>query len=128
MIDKNRRHRRIEKKISLLFCAADMSPKKWDMSVVENISTGGVKFIAPTDLALNNKIIQLQIRIPELAPLILKLEAMAVNVKPRSNNKQSDVRVKFVNLSEANKKHLSVLEKMIDLQEIKNTSKATGKK
>ena len=128
MMDKNRWHRRIEKKINLLFCAADVSPKKWDMSVVENISAGGVKFIAPTDLALNNKIIQLQIRIPELAPLILKLEAMAVNVKPRSNNKQSDVRVKFVNLSEANKKHLSVLEKMIDLQEIKNTSKATGKK
>jgi hypothetical protein len=98
------------------------------MSVIENISVGGVKFIAPADLALNDKIIQLQIRIPELGPLILELEAMVVDVKLRFNNKHSDVRAKFINLSEADKKHLSVLEKMIDLQEIKNTPKATGGK
>ena len=97
------------------YCVTDALPKKWDMSIVENISAGGIKFIAPIDLALNDKIIQLQIRIPELAPLVLELEAMVVNVKPnakpRFNTKYSEVRAKFINLSKANKEHLSVVKK-----------------
>jgi hypothetical protein len=102
------------------------------MSIVEDISVGGVKFIAPSDLKLKDKIVQLLIKIPELAPLILELEAMVVNVKQNVklgfNTKYSEVRVKFINLSEANKEHLSVVERMIDLQESKNTSKADQKK
>ncbi len=128
MIDKNRKHRRIEKPITIQFCLLEDSPKKWDMSILDNISVGGVSFTASSDLKLNDKIIQLQIRIPELAPIVLELEAMVVNVRPRLNEKQSDVGAKFINLSEINKEHLSVVEKMIDLEEIKNASKAAGKK
>ena len=121
MIDNKRQHARIKKNINMQYCVAGGFPGKWDISVVENISVGGVKFKAPIDFALNDKIVQLQIRIPELAPLILDLKAMVVNVKPGFNTKYSDVRAKFINLSEADKKHLSVVERMIDLQKIKNT-------
>ena len=128
MADKNRQHKRIDKRVNLRFCVADVFPKKWDMPVVDNISAGGVKFIALSALALNNKTIQLQIRVPELAPLILELEAVVVDVKPRPNNILSDIRVKFINLSEVNKGHLTVLEEIIDLKEAKNTPKDTAKK
>ncbi len=105
------------------YCVADLLPKKWDMSVIENISAGGVKFSAPSDLGLKGKCLQLQIKIPELAPLILELEAIVLDAQPRPNSIYSNVRVKFINLSEANKKHLSIVEKMIERQEIKNTKK-----
>jgi len=119
MADKNRRHKRIDKKISVLFCVAGVFPMKWDMSIIENISAGGVRFIAPNDLALNDKILQLQIKMPELAPLILELEALVVDVKLRLNEKQSDVRAKFINISASQQKNLAALEKIIEAQEIK---------
>ena len=127
MVDNNRQDTRIKKNINIQYCVAGALPKKWDVSIIEDISAGGVKFIAPVDLPLNDKIIQLQIRIPELAPLILELEAMVVNVKPRFNDKQSDVRAKFINLSLENKEHLIVLERMIEHLDSKN-SKSFGKK
>jgi len=112
-MENRRQHRRIDKNINLLYCITDVFPKKWDMSIAENISAGGVRFIVPSDLKLKDKIVQLRIQIPQLAPFILELEAMVVNVKLRFNVKQSDVRAKFINLSEINKERLSVLERMI---------------
>ena len=78
MVEENRQHKRIEKTITIQFCVADAFPKKWDMSVIENISVGGVKFSAPSDIEFNDKIVQLQIRIPELAPRFLEIEAVVV--------------------------------------------------
>ncbi len=101
------------------YCVAGAFPKKWDMSIIDNISAGGVKFSAPSDLELKGKIVQLQIKIPELAPHLLDLEAMVIDAQPRPNLKYSDVRAKFINLSESNKGHLSIVEKLIDLQERK---------
>ena len=112
MIDYNRQHRRIDKNITLLYCLADARPKQWDMSIAENISAGGVKFRALSDLKLKDKIIQLRIKIPALAPHVLEVEGMVVNVQLRSYEKQSDVSVKFINLSQINKEHLSILETM----------------
>jgi len=101
------------------YCVAGAFPKKWDITIIENISAGGVKFPAPSDLELKGKIVQLQIKIPELAPRLLELEAMVIDVQPRFNLKYSDVRAKFINLSETNKAYLSIVEKMIDLQKRK---------
>ena len=64
MADNNRQYVRIKKNINMQYCVAGALPKKWDISVIENISVGGVKFRAPTDFALNDKFVQLQIRIP----------------------------------------------------------------
>ena len=128
MFEINREHRRVKKPLTMQFCLSDVSPQKWDMTVVENISAGGVRFIAPSDLELFDKIIQLQIKIPELAPHLLKLQAIVLSAKPRLNSQYSDVRARFINLSETNKEHLSVVEKMIDLQENKDASKIDWKK
>jgi len=121
MADKNRKYRRAEKKLILLFCFPDILPRKWDMSIIDNIGAGGLKFSASSDLDLKDKTIQVRIRIPELAPLVLDLEAKVVNVYPRTNKKQSYVHVKFVNLSEINKKQLSVLEELIVRRKLRNT-------
>jgi len=91
------------------------------MSIIDNIGAGGLKFSASSDLDLKDKTIQVRIRIPELAPLVLDLEAKVVNVYPRTNKKQSYVHVKFVNLSEINKKQLSVLEELIVRRKLRNT-------
>jgi hypothetical protein len=123
MVDENRQYRRIEKRLTIQFCLADVAPRKWDMSMIENISVGGVKFVATSDLKLNDKIIQLQIRIPELAPRFLELQALVLSVKPRFNGKISDVRAKFINLSDEDKKNLSVIQGLINFQEAKNTKK-----
>jgi len=103
----------MKKPLTVQFCSADVFPKKWDMSVVENISAGGVKFKAQGNLPSVGKIIQLRIRIPELAPHLLELEAIVLDTK------NYVVRVKFIHLSEANKEHLLVVEKMIERQETK---------
>ena len=126
-MDNNRQHKRIDKKINMLFSVADVFPAKWDMCVIENISAGGIRFIAQHDLKLFDKNLHLQIRVPELAPIVLKLDAKVVDVKPRTNDKQSDVRAKFINLSLENKEHLTVLEKMIEQLESK-IKKDSGKK
>jgi hypothetical protein len=127
MVDNNRQDTRIQKNINIQYCVAGALFKKWDVSVIEDISAGGVKFIAPVDFGLNDKILQLQIRIPELAPLVLELEAMVVNVKPNArpgfNTKYSEVRAKFINLSKDNKEHLAVVKEMIDLKKIRSTFK-----
>lgn len=109
------------------FCLADVFPKKWDILTVENISVGGAKFLALSDWKLDDKVIQLQIKIPELAPHFLELEARVLSATPRSNSKICDVRVKFINLSETDKERLSVIEEIINLQEIKNAKKNPDK-
>jgi len=114
MIDKNRRNRRFKKSINMQYCIAGVYPKKWDMSIIDNISIGGVKFSAPSDLQLKGKIVQLQIKIPELAPRLLEVEAMVLDTQPRFNAKYCDVRAKFINLTDINKEHLSIVEKMIE--------------
>jgi len=98
------------------------------MSVVENISAGGIKFRAPHDMVINHKIIELQVQIPELAPLLLELDAEILEVKPRPTTKFSDVRAKFVNLSDENKRRLSIIERIVEAQEIKNAKKENLKK
>ena len=123
MTDQNRQHKRIEKTLTLLFCVADAVPQKWDMSVVENISAGGVRFIAPTDLKLQDKIVQLKIRIPALAPHSIELQAMVVEARSRFDTKYSDVRAKFINITDESKERLSVVEKMIQDQEKKDAEK-----
>jgi hypothetical protein len=127
MNEENRQHKRIEKRITIQFCLADVSPKKWDMSFVDNISVGGIRFIASGDLKLNDQILQLQIKFQELSPHSLKLEAMILSAKPRHNGKTYDVRAKFINLSEADKEALSVLEKIINSQVTKDPDIEGGK-
>lgn len=114
MTDENRQHKRIKKHITILFCLADASPQKWDMSFVDNISAGGVKFVASSDLKLVDTILQLQIKIPELSPRILKLDAKILSVTPRFNGKSSDVRAQFLNLSEKDKEEIAALEAIIN--------------
>ena len=114
MAEINRKHKRIKKPVTMRFCLSDASVKKWDMTIIDNISAGGVKFAAPTDLDLFNKIIKLQIKIPEMAPHILELEAVVLSVQNRPNPGFSDVRAKFINLSVADYESLSVLENIIN--------------
>ena len=97
------------------------------MSIAENISAGGIKFRALSDLKLKDKIIQLRIKIPALAPHVLEVEGMVVNVEPLAYGKLSEVCVKFINLSEINTKNLSVVEGMIDSQEIKDAQNPEDK-
>jgi hypothetical protein len=128
MNEESRQHKRIEKRVTIQFCVADVSPQKWDMSFVDNISVGGVKFIASSDLKLNEHKIRLQIKIPELSPRFLKLEAMVLSATPRLNGKTSDIRAKFTNLTQEDKEDLAVLEKIIHLQVSRNAVKADEKK
>lgn len=122
MTDNKRQHSRAKRNINMQYCLAGVLPVKWDMlCVIENISVGGIKFSAPTDLKLKGKIIQLQIKAPELAPGLLEIEAMVLDAQPRTNSKHSDVRAKFINLTDKNKEHLSIIGKMIERQEMKNT-------
>ena len=102
---------------------ADVYPKKWDVSTIDNISFGGVKFTSSEALELHNKIILLQIRIPQLAPRRLKVEALVLSVKLRLNSKIYDIRAKFINVSEGNKKDFSILEDIIKLQDTKNAKR-----
>jgi PilZ domain len=126
MNDINRQYKRIEKPLNIQFCFPELSPNKWDMSEVENISTGGIKFIAPTDLDLNNKIVHLKIRIPELLPLVLDIEAKVVNCnqgfKQGFNVKFSEVSAKFINISEANKNYLTAMERIMISEKNKHVS------
>lgn len=128
MNEDNRQHRRIEKRITMRFCLADMSPKRWDMSFVDNISVGGIKFKASSDLKLTDKIIQLQIKIPELSPKVLEINALVLSAIPRLNGKTLEIRAKFVDLSDKDKEDLSVLETSINWHKIIDSKNAGGKK
>jgi hypothetical protein len=105
------------------FCIADVYPKRWDVSLIENISAGGIKFSAPNDLKLKDKIIQLRLTIPELSPQLVELEALVVDVKTNFDSIYSDIRVKFINLTEDNKADLLIIEKMIEKLKSKNPPK-----
>jgi hypothetical protein len=108
MADENRKHSRLEKTLTIHFCLLEEFSKRWDIATIINISAGGVKFKALNDLELNDKIIQLRIRVPELAPQCLEVEAMVLD------NQNSLIRAKFINLTEENKEHLLVVEKMVN--------------
>lgn len=123
MAREQRHHPRIQKPLTMQYCRADLFPRKWDMSVIDNISLGGVRFKASSDLELNNKIIQLQILIPELAPRFLELEAIVLEVKPHSNINSCDIRARFISVSDKNKEYLAVIEKIIDIQKNKDIKK-----
>jgi len=120
MIDKNRQHQRVNKILTILYCIADFPTKHWDMSVIKNISAGGVMFLAPGDVKFNGKTIYLKIGIPELAPLVLELEAIVIDAKPCFNVKICEVRARFINLSDENKVNLTIIEKIIQKQENKD--------
>jgi len=119
MADINRQHGRIARTLTILFCVADHSPQEWDMSVIKNISVGGVMFLAPGDLKLKDKTVLLKIGIPELAPQLMILEALVVDFKPCFNAKISEVRAKFINLTDTNKEHLLVVQKIVENQKYK---------
>jgi hypothetical protein len=117
-MEDKRQHKRIDKNINMQYCLADIYPKKWDVSIIKNISVGGIKFIAPNDLNLKDKIIHLRIKIPELWPNLVDLEALVIDIRPHLQRSQySEVRAKFINLSDSSKEQLSVVERMIDRQE-----------
>lgn len=120
MAEEIRQHKRIDKVINLQFSVADQIPVKWDICKMENISEGGLKFIAQTDLNLNGKLLNLKIRLPELAPSLLEIQGIVVGFKPRFNPKLSDVRVKFINISETSKAQLAIIEEIINRIENKN--------
>lgn len=114
MNDPRRQHQRIQKSLTLKFCLADVYPLKWDMSTVENISAGGVKFNASSDLYLNNKRIRMQIRLPEMVPDVLEVEALVLTTELLFNGKSSVVRARFLNLTETDKHNLKILENIIN--------------
>ncbi len=111
MTDENRQHKRITKPLNVRFCNAADNPPKWDMTTIENISTGGTKFVAHINIQKDD-VLKLQIRIPQLAPRILELTAVVVENTKRPTMSASDVRVKFVNLTPSDTEDLSVLEKI----------------
>lgn len=77
------------------------------MSTIGDISAGGVKFVAPRDLI--RKKLKLEIESPLLAPRLLKLEAIVIDSRPSKRFSFFDIRAKFFNLSEENKRDLSIL-------------------
>lgn len=123
MTDNQRLHRRIEKSLIIQYCIPDDPSKNWDIAIIQNISAGGIKFIAPSNLKLSDKIIKLQIKVPEFTPRLLELMAKVLEFKPRFIDVYSDVRAKFVDLTESNKEDLAVLEKVINLQLIRESKK-----
>ena len=127
MFENHRQHKRIAKHLTTQFCLAEAFPKKWDMSILENISGGGVKFTASSDLDLSGKTIYMQIRVPELSPSVLQLQAVVLSAIPRLNGRILDIRAKFINLSEKDKQSLTIIENSINWVGIKNAHKAEGR-
>lgn len=81
---------------------------------MENISAGGVKFLVTSQSDLKDKILHLRIKVPELTPYVLDLQALVLESKPRINPKFQDVRAKFVNIKAADKQQLDILEGLIN--------------
>ena len=110
MMSESREAKRIIRPLNIRFCLSNENPPKWNLSsIIGDISTGGVKFIAPRDL--KDKMLNLEIKSPRLVPRTLKLEAIVVDSKPSGHSSFFDVRAKFYNLSEENKRDLFILEK-----------------
>ncbi len=113
MAENQRQHKRIDKRLTLMYCVADTYPRHWDLTVIENISVGGIKFTTSSNLELKNKFILVKIRIPELLPRHLELEALVLNEERHVDGKFSEVRAKFVNLTDLQKKDLPVVENLV---------------
>jgi len=108
MIEK-RQAKRIVRPLNIRFCIVHENPPKWNISsIIGDISALGVKFIAPLDL--KEKILHLEIKSPRLVPRTLKLEAVVLESKTSRLPTFYEIRAKFINLSQENKRDLSLLE------------------
>lgn len=106
---ENRQAKRIIRPLNIKFCLSHENPPKWNLtSIIGNISEGGVKFIAPSDL--KDQVLKLEIRSPRLVPRTLKLEAIVLESKPSAHISFYDIRAKFIGLTSDNKKDLAILE------------------
>ena len=56
----------------------------------------------------------MRIRLPDLAPEVMDIQAKVLEFKSRSNTKFFDVRALFVNITPKQKEQLAVLDKMIN--------------
>ena len=104
----------MNKSLSIQYSLEEGGVGKWDQSFVQNISVGGVKFTAAGDYNLKDKVIHLRIRLPDLAPEVMDIQAKVLEFKSRSNTKFFDVRALFVNITPKQKEQLAVLDKMIN--------------
>lgn len=110
MMKERRKAKRIERPLNIKFSFSHEIPHQWNVSsVVLNISALGVKFLAPDDLI--DKTLDLEIQSPRWYPRTLKLQAVVLESTPSEHFSFYDVRAKFINLSEDDKKDLSLLEK-----------------
>ena len=108
MMKENRQAKRVVRPLNIRFRLSHETFSKWDLSsIIGDISASGVKFIAPSDL--KDKILALEIESPRF-PHALKLEAMVVDSRPSEHPSYFDIRAKFLNLSQADKDNLSILE------------------
>ncbi|MDE1920560.1 MAG: PilZ domain-containing protein [Candidatus Omnitrophica bacterium] len=114
MVDNQRRYRRIEKPIHILFCAVGAASQRWDMSIIQNISSGGIKFPTSNGADLNNKTLLVKINFQELLPRRLELKAKVLSSKLRPNTKIFDVRAQFIDVSEEQRNDLFLMEQIID--------------
>jgi len=108
MLKENRQAKRNIRPLNINYCLSADSPPQWMSSIIGDISSGGVKFMAPRDL--KDKMLNLEIKSPRLAPRTLKLEAIVLDSNPSKLSSFFDTRAKFLNLSQENIKDLSVLE------------------
>ena len=83
------------------------------MSIIENISLGGVRFKASNGAELNGKVLLVKIRLPQLAPHSLELKAMVLSAGANPKSKISTIRAKFIDLSAKEKECLSEMEKIV---------------
>ena len=106
--------------MSLSLCLSGDHHQKWDMSIIKNLSAGGCMFIAQHDWDLKDRVVQLRINIPVLAPRPLEVEAFVLDTIPSKTSKTVEVRVKFINLSQENKEQLTLVGNMIEAHHKKN--------
>jgi c-di-GMP-binding flagellar brake protein YcgR len=114
MNQERRSSKRIEKHIMVHFTVAGDDPPKWDVATVDNISAGGLKFKVSNDLQMDGKVIELRIKLPELLPSFLDLKAEVIEVQSNPKNSICGVRVKFIDLTEEDKKNIATLKEIID--------------
>jgi hypothetical protein len=109
MIER-RQFKRIVRPLNLRFCYTHENPPQWNLSsFIENISIGGVKFIASGDLT--DKMLKLEIQSPRWEHHAIMLEGKVLESIPSDEfPSHFIVRVQFINVSEENKKNLSLLE------------------
>ena len=109
-MNEKRQAKRIVRPLNIKYSFRHENPVKWNLSsIIGDISAGGVKFIATSDLT--DKELNLEIKSPRIDPRTLKVEAIVLESKPSVHPSYFDIRAKFVNLSPENKRDLSIFEK-----------------